>query len=191
MKRKSIRVTVFAGAFLSVLVALVIAAQDKYTLRVPNGLAFSDFKGYENWQVVAVSQTEDLLKVMVANPTMIDAYRAGVPGNGKPFPDGSKIAKIEWKPKKSTEAPFSVRIPDVLQDVFLIEKNNKRFPDTKGWAYAVFDYDSRVGHVQAQCDRRRQLRLRVPYESGGQGLHLHGVRQKMNGMRDARRARPP
>ena len=117
-------------------------AQDKYTLLVPNGLAFSDFRGYENWQVVAVSQTEELLKVMVANPTMIDAYRAGIPGNGKPFPDGSKIAKIEWKPKVNTEAPFSVRVPDVLQDVFFIEKNNKRFPDTKGWAYAAFDYDA-------------------------------------------------
>jgi hypothetical protein len=141
MKRKSIGVIVFVGVFLVVLVALAIAAQDKYTLRVPNGLAFSDFRGYEDWQVVAVSQTEDLLKVMVANPTMIDAYRAGVPGNGKTFPDGSKIAKIEWKPKKSTEAPFSVRVPDTLQDIFLIEKDSKRFPGTKGWAYAVFDYD--------------------------------------------------
>ena len=128
------------GIAVAILGGRAFAAQDKYILRVPDGLAFSNFKGYENWQVVAVSQTEDLLKVMVANPTMIDAYRAGVPGNGKPFPDGSKIAKIEWKPKKSTEAPFSVRIPDVLQDVFLIEKDNKRFPDTKGWAYAVFDY---------------------------------------------------
>ena len=76
---------------------------------------------------------------MVADPAMIEAYRAGVPGNGKAFPGGSKIAKIEWKPKKSTEAPFSVRIPDVLQDVFLIEKDIKRFPNTRGWAYAVFD----------------------------------------------------
>ena len=115
------------------------AAQDKYTLQVPNGLPFSDFKGYEDWQVVAVSQTDALLKVMVANPTMIAAYKAGIPGNGKPFPDGSKIAKIEWKPKKSTEAPFDVRIPESLQDVFFIEKDSKRFPDTKGWAYAVFD----------------------------------------------------
>ena len=126
---------------LAILVSMVFAAQDKYTLQVPNGLAFSDFRGYEDWQVVAVSQTEELLKVMVANPVMIDAYRAGTPGNGKLFPDGSKIAKIEWKPKKSTEAPFSVRIPDTLQDVFLIEKDIKRFPDTKGWAYAVFLYD--------------------------------------------------
>ncbi len=129
------------GIALAVFCGKAYSAQDKYTLRVPNGLAFADFKGYENWQVVAVSQTDDLLKVMVANPTMIDAYRAGVPGNGKLFPDGSKIAKIEWKPKKSTEAPFSVRIPDTLQDVFLIEKDSKKFPATKGWAYAVFDYD--------------------------------------------------
>jgi Cytochrome P460 len=129
------------GIALAVLSAKAFSTEDKYTLRVPNGLAFSDFRGYENWQVVAVSQTEDLLKVMVANPAMIAAYRAGVPGNGKPFPDGSKIAKIEWKPKKSTEAPFSVRVPDVLQDIFLIEKNSKRFPGTKGWAYAAFDYD--------------------------------------------------
>ena len=115
--------------------------QDKYTVQVPNGLKFSDFRGYENWQVVAVSQTDALLKVMVANPTMIEAYRAGYPGNGKPFPDGSKIAKIEWKPKKSTESPFEVRIPESLQDVFFIEKDLKRFPDTKGWAYAAFDYN--------------------------------------------------
>jgi hypothetical protein len=90
---------------------------------------------------VSVSQTEDLLKVIVANPTMIDAYRAGVPGNGKTFPYGSKIAKIKWKPKKNTEAPFSVMVPDTLQDVLLIEKDNKRFPGTKGWAYAGFHYD--------------------------------------------------
>src|SRR5262245_24942750 len=134
-----------SGAALGIALAAagvsVFSAQDKYTLQVPNGLAFADFKGYENWQVVAVSQTEELLKVMVANPTMVDAYRAGIPGNGKPFPDGSKIAKIEWKPKKSTESPFEVRIPDTLQDVFLIEKDSKRFPATSGWAYAVFDYN--------------------------------------------------
>jgi hypothetical protein len=100
------------------------AAQDKYSLQLPNGLPFSEFRGYEDWQVVAVSQTDALLKVMVANPTMIAAYKAGIPGNGKPFPDGSKIAKIEWKPKKSTEAPFDVSIPENLQDVFLIEKDS-------------------------------------------------------------------
>src|SRR6476620_5577277 len=126
---------------LAVLGGSAISAQDKYTVQTPGGLGFSEFRGYEDWAVVAVSQTEDLLKVEVANPVMIEAYRSGIPGNGKPFPDGSKIAKIEWRPKKSTEAPFDVRIPESLQDVFFIEKDSKRFPDTKGWAYAVFDYD--------------------------------------------------
>ncbi len=138
------RFAVAVGVLGMVLVAVggwAAAGQDKYTLQVPNGLPFSDFKGYEDWQVVAVSQTDALLKVMVANPTMIAAYKAGFPGNGKSFPDGSKIAKIEWKPKKSTEAPFDVRIPESLQDVFFIEKDSKRFPNTQGWAYAVFDYD--------------------------------------------------
>jgi hypothetical protein len=137
------------AAWLMVIIAVVLVGsvgtatsgqQDKYTVQVPNGLKFADFRGYENWQVVAVSQTDALLKVMVANPIMIDAYRAGIHDNGKPFPDGSKIAKIEWKPKKSTESPFEVRIPESLQDVFFIEKDVKRFPDTKGWAYAAFDY---------------------------------------------------
>src|SRR5580704_5315952 len=129
LRSRSLRVVSAAslGIALAVMGGKAFSAQDKYTLRVPNGLAFSDFRGYENWQVVAVSQTEDLLKVMVANPTMIDAYRSGVLGNGKSLPEGSKIARIEWKPKKNTEAPFSVRVPDVLQDVFLIEKNTKKF----------------------------------------------------------------
>jgi hypothetical protein len=140
MKTKSKLMIATFAVGLAVVGAIAWSAQDKYSLRVPNGLAFSEFKGYENWQVVSVSQTPDLLKVEVANPTMIDAYRAGIPGNGKPFPDGSKIAKIEWKPKKMAEAPFVVNVPDTLQDVFLIEKDSKRFPDTKGWAYAVFDY---------------------------------------------------
>src|SRR6476469_7380183 len=107
------RFAVAATALGTVLIAVgswAGAAQDKYTLQVPNGLPFSDFKGYEDWQVVAVSQTDALLKVMVANPTMIAAYKAGIPGNGKTFPDGSKIAKLQWKPKKSTDAPFVVDV---------------------------------------------------------------------------------
>jgi hypothetical protein len=129
----------------AVLGGLALAAQDKYTLQVPNGLAFADFRGYEDWEVVSVAQTEEVLKVIVANPEMIAAYKAGIPGNGKKFPDGSKIAKIQWFPKKSTEAPFAVNVPDRLKDVFLIEKDAARFPNTGGWGYALFDYDAAAG----------------------------------------------
>ena len=118
-----------------------ISAQDKYALQLPGGVAFSDFRGYEKWQLVSVSQTDDRLKVILANSTMIDAFKAGVPGSGTRFPDGSKIAKIQWKPKKSTEAPFAVNVPDTLADLFFMEKDSKRFPGTGGWGYAVFDYN--------------------------------------------------
>jgi Cytochrome P460 len=144
-RRAQFALILACGVVVAALADFTIAAQDKYTLRVPNGLPFADFRGYEDWQVVAVSQTENLLKVMVANPTMIKAYRAGIPGNGQPFPDGSKIAKIEWKPRINSESPFWVRVPDTLQDVFLIEKDTKKYPDTKGWAYAVFDYGPATG----------------------------------------------
>jgi hypothetical protein len=148
MKGKTIRVTLFVGVFLSVLVALALAAQDKYTVKVPNGLAFSEFKGYENWEAVAPSLTDstNVMRLIVANPVMIDAYKKGVPGNGKPFPDGSKIAKIEWRPKKVTDAPFSASAPDTvpgeLFGVELIEKDSKRFSDTHGWGYAMFYRDA-------------------------------------------------
>jgi len=86
---------------LGVLSSIALAAQDEYTVRVPNGLAFSDFRGYENWEDVAVSETETGIKVIVANPTMMAAYRDGLPADGKKFPDGSKIAKIEWTAKRN------------------------------------------------------------------------------------------
>ena len=141
MTGKSLVIVGTIAIVLAVLSGMATSAQDKYTLRVPNGLAFSDFKGYEDWQFVSMSQTDDRLKVILANPTMIAAYKAGIPGNGKPFPDGSKIAKVQWKPKKSTEAPFPVNVPDNLADLFFIEKDSKRFADTGGWGYAQFDYD--------------------------------------------------
>ena len=148
MQGKTIRATLFVGAFLSVLVALAMAAQDRYTVKVPNGLAFSEFKGYEDWQAVGASLTDstNVIRLIVANPVMIDAYKKGVPGNGKPFPEGSKIAKIEWRPKKVSDAPFSVSAPDTVPgDLFgveLIEKDSKRFSDTHGWGYAMFYRDA-------------------------------------------------
>ena len=141
MKSNRMRPIAIMTALLSILGGSVLFAQDKYSLKVPGGLAFSEFRGYEAWQLVSISQDGSAIAAILANPVMIEAYRAGVPGNGKPFPDGSKIAKIEWKPKKSTESPFAVRIPDTLQDVFFIEKDSKRFPATSGWAYAAFDYN--------------------------------------------------
>src|SRR2546430_15818764 len=107
MTRSPPSVIAIIAVLLAVLGSIALAAQDKYTLKVPNGLAFSEFRGYENWQDVAVSQTENGIKVIVANPAMIDAYRDGIPGNSKHFPDGSKVAKIEWTSKRIRSPPIS------------------------------------------------------------------------------------
>jgi hypothetical protein len=141
MTRKSMLVIGVVSVSLAVLVGTAMSAQDKYSLKTSSGVAFSDFRGYEDWQVVSSARTDEVLKVIVANPTMIAAYKAGVPGNGKRFPDGSKIAKLQWKPKKSTEAPFVVDVPDTFSQAFFIEKDSKRFPNSGGWGYALFNYD--------------------------------------------------
>jgi len=150
--KKSTLISLGISVSIAVLAAgAAISAQDKYTLQVPNGLAFSEFKGYEDWQAVGPSQTDaqNVIRLILANPVMIDAYKEGVPGNGKPFPEGSKIAKLEWRPKKVIDPPFSASTPDTvpgdLTEVEFIEKDSKRFSDTHGWGYGMFDYDAASG----------------------------------------------
>jgi hypothetical protein len=124
------------------LAALGVFAQDKYTVKVPGGLAFSEFRGYEGWQAVSMSEDGGLYALILANPVMIDAYRAGVPGSGRPFPDGSKMAKIHYNPKKLETFPAAT-VPGTLHDVDFMVKDSKRFADSGGWGYATFDYDGK------------------------------------------------
>ena len=141
MKRKSMLVIVFVAGFLSLLVALALAAQDKYTVKVPNGLAFSEFRGYEAWQLVSISQDGALVAAILANPVMIKAYETGIPGNGKPFPDGAKMAKVHWTPKKMETFPAAT-VPGAQHDVDFMVKDSKRFADSGGWGYGVFEYNA-------------------------------------------------
>ena len=122
---------------------------DKYSLISPSGIAFSDFRGYEDWPVASSARQDEILKVIVANPKMIAAYKAGIPGNGRPFPEGSMIVKLQWKQKKSAEAQFPVDVPDIFTQAFVMEKDSKRFPKTGGWGYAVFNYDAVSGKFSA------------------------------------------
>src|SRR3954467_5643910 len=126
MKSKNILKVAAAAAVLAALGTAVYAqVSDKYSLKSPSGIAFSDFKGYEDWPVVSSARTDEVLKVIVANPIMIEAAKAGIPGNGRAFPEGCRIAKLQWKPKNSTDAPFSVDVPDVYRQAFVIEKDAK------------------------------------------------------------------
>jgi hypothetical protein len=148
---------------------------DKYSLTSPGGIAFSDFRGYEDWSVVSSARTEEVLKVIVANPAMIGAYKVGTPGNGQPFPQGSMIVKLQWKPKKSTEAPFVVDVPDVFKQVFVMEKDSKRFPKTGGWGYAVYNYDAAANKFSADPKALQDCGQTCHVAVKAKGLHLPSV----------------
>ena len=124
MRRIPSWLMVIVAVVLAGLGGLALAAQDKYTVQVPNGLAFSEFRGYEDWPVVAVSQPEGKLNVIVANPAMIDAYLAGVPGNGSLSPTAPRWRKSRGRRRQSEEAPFAVSIPDTLMGVGFMVKDS-------------------------------------------------------------------
>jgi Cytochrome P460 len=125
---------------LAVSAGSAISPQDKYTVQVPGGLSLSDCRGYEDWTEVAASVPQGKVNVIVANPSMIDAYRAGFPGNGKQVPDGSKIMKIAYKSKKNVESPFPVDVPDNVLGLGCMVKDSKRFADSGGWGWGAFNY---------------------------------------------------
>jgi hypothetical protein len=141
MKRISYGLLLITAVGLAVLGGRAFSEQDKYSLQVPNGLAFSEFRGYESWQLVSISHDGPLMAATLANPVMINAFQAGVPGNGQPFPDGAKMAKIHWNPKQMETFPAAT-VPGTQHDVDLMVKDSKRFADSGGWGYAVFEYDA-------------------------------------------------
>ena len=142
---KNVRVTLIVGLVLSGVGVLTLAAQDKsndkYSMKVPGGLALSEFRGYEAWQAISISRNERVMAMTLGNPVMIEAYRAGFPGNGKPVPNGAKMAKIHWAPKPN-EFFKEANVPGTLINVDFMVKDSKRFGDSGGWGYAVFDYDA-------------------------------------------------
>jgi hypothetical protein len=143
MKGKAILISVSITVLLAFLGASVAASsQDKYSVKVPNGLALAEFKGYEGWQTISVSHNGEKLAVILGNPAMIDAFKAGFPANGKPFPDGVKMAKIHWIAKKNESEPSQPVVPTTQHDADFMLKDGKRFPDSGGWGYAEFEYDA-------------------------------------------------
>jgi hypothetical protein len=143
MKRKSMLISVSLTVALAVLACQAANSprDPKYTLKIPNGLAFSEFEGYESWQTISVSHNGENLAVILGNPAMIAAYKAGIPGNGKPFPDGAKMAKVHYNTEKNDSEPGQPIVPTTQHDVDFMVKDSKRFADGGGWGYGAFEYD--------------------------------------------------
>lgn len=143
-----------ATVFVVTLVGAAQQAPDRFSLKTANGIAFSEFRDYEAWQMIATSQPDDAggcgtskvgcTKAILGNATMIKAYREGIPANGTAVPDGAAMAKIEWL-KGHHDVPYGVTIPAVQTEVSFMVKDSKRFPDTNGWGYATFEYDGDSG----------------------------------------------
>jgi Cytochrome P460 len=142
MTRVGFSLISISAVVLAVFGGRAISAQDKYTVEVPGGLAFSEFRGYEDWSVVAMSENGGKLAVILGNPVAIAAFKEGVPGNGKPFPDGAKLAKIHWDPKKQNTYPGQPMVPGAQLNSHFMEKDSKRFADSGGWGWAAFEYDA-------------------------------------------------
>jgi hypothetical protein len=137
------RILIAAGLLASLAsLGAAMSAHDKYSVKVPGGLGFSEFRGYETWSVVSLSDNNGRFAAILGNPVLIDAYKAGIPSNGKPFPDGSKIAKLHYVPQTKQSEPGGPRVPGAQVNADFMIKDSKRFADTGGWGYASFDYDS-------------------------------------------------
>jgi hypothetical protein len=140
--KKSLIAASVTAAMALLAASAAIPAQDKYTLKVPGGLAFSEFKGYESWQVINFSENGPAVGVILGNPVMIKAYQTGIPANGKPVPDGAMMAKIHWQPKKNVTAPGPPTVAGNQMNVDFMVKDSKRFADSGGWGWAVFEFDA-------------------------------------------------
>lgn len=145
MKKMMLYVLFISAVILMMRGNVSVFAQDKYEMKALNGISFSEIRGYETWQVIAPSYRTDNneVRVILGNTAMINAYKGGIPGNSKSFPDGSTIVKIGWSEKKNQDFPVALE-PDVLKRVEFIVKDSKRFPDTSGWGYARFVYDAKT-----------------------------------------------
>src|SRR5262245_52022270 len=152
MKYKHIALFALIAALVALASVVMAAQQDRFTLKAPSGISFSEFKGYDAWQMVGSSladggdgcgtSKEGCIKSILANPAMIRAYNEGFPTNGKPVPDGAAVVKIEWLKVRDTRAPYAVTIPGNHTEVAFMLKDSKRFADTNGWGYATFQYDA-------------------------------------------------
>ena len=143
MNNKTVLVITTGVVLLGISIAgVAISAQDRYTLKVTGGLAFSEFKGYETWQTLSLSHNGDKLAAILGNPAMIEAFKSGIPENGKAFPDGAKMAKIHWVAKKKDAYPGQPLVAGTLHDVDFMVKDSKRFADSGGWGDGAFEYEA-------------------------------------------------
>jgi hypothetical protein len=120
-------------------VALTLASQNKYAVKVPSGLAFSEFKEYEAWQVVSISQDGPLIAATLANSVIIKSYYGRRPRRSAVASRMRQVGEDPLNPIKMETFPAAT-VPGTHHDVDFMVDDSKRFADRGAWGYAVFDY---------------------------------------------------
>jgi hypothetical protein len=67
------------------------------------------------------------------------------PGCADWLNDGAILSKTQWSKKTSPEIGTRVTVPGELREVQFMVKDSKRFADSNGWGYALFNYDAASG----------------------------------------------
>ena len=142
MSRLRASLLVIVPALLAVLAGAAISAQDRYTLQVPGGLAFAEFKGYEGWQVIYLSQSEHFVR---GDPRQ-SGHDRGLPGRHsrqrQAFPRRRQDGENPLDAESERGRPRTATVAGALHDVDFMVKDSARFADSGGWGYAVFKYDA-------------------------------------------------
>lgn len=93
-------------------------------------------RDYRQWELVAPAEEAaplDELRVVLANPAAMAAYRSGK----RPFPDGSVLVKLAWKRKQSADFATAT-VPGQATTVQVMVKDAKRYAQSGGWGYGRF-----------------------------------------------------
>ena len=98
MKRITFSAILIIAAAVALLGGGAISAQDKYTLQVPGGLAFAEFRGYEGWPVIAISENGGQIAVIVGN---------SVVRQRQVFPRRRQDGENPLDPEKTRDVPRS------------------------------------------------------------------------------------
>jgi hypothetical protein len=74
-------------------VGMTLAAQGRFTVTSPHGIAFSEFKGSDAWRVIALSETDEgCLEGRCVKAILGNAVASGAPGVRPSVADSSRWA---------------------------------------------------------------------------------------------------
>ena len=142
MKHKPIRVSVFVGLALSVLMTLVLVAEDQSRLAATPVFVTSMPSGYRDWRLVSVAHEAgnfNSIGAVLGNDIAIKAYRAGK----LPYPDGSIIAALHYShtPSEENNKVFGQAqsfVPGVPTNIQFMVKDSKKYAASGGWGFGYF-----------------------------------------------------